>query len=107
MYGLLRGVRHGAFRALAMVVVFHGICFASFGGSKTKFASSVLAVRSHIIVAKYCGDSGLSTLVITSYMGVEGIAITAGEAERPETTIPRAMRSMVFRLILFTSWRSR
>ena len=42
-----------------------------------------------------------STLVITSYMGVEGIAITAGEAERPETTIPRAMRSMVFRLILF------
>jgi L-asparagine transporter-like permease len=42
-----------------------------------------------------------STLVITSYMGVEGIAITAGEAERPQTTIPRAMRSMVFRLILF------
>lgn len=42
-----------------------------------------------------------ATLVITSYMGVEGIAITAGEAERPQTTIPRAMKSMVFRLILF------
>ena len=41
------------------------------------------------------------TLVITSYMGVEGIAVTAGEAEHPETSIPQAMRTMVVRLILF------
>src|SRR5882672_3284400 len=41
------------------------------------------------------------TLVITSYMGIEGIAVAAGEAEHPETSIPRAMRTMVLRLILF------
>ncbi len=41
------------------------------------------------------------TLVITSYMGIEGIAVTAGEAEHPESSIPRAMRTMVLRLILF------
>ena len=41
------------------------------------------------------------TLVITSYMGVEVIAVTAGEAEDPETSIPRAMRTMVLRLIIF------
>ncbi len=41
------------------------------------------------------------TLVITSYMGVEVIAVTAGESEEPETSIPRAMRTMVLRLILF------
>jgi AAT family amino acid transporter len=41
------------------------------------------------------------TLVITSYMGIEGIAVTAGEAEHPETSIPRAMRMMVLRLIIF------
>jgi L-asparagine transporter-like permease len=41
------------------------------------------------------------TLVITSYMGIEGIAVTAGEAAHPETSIPRAMRTMVLRLILF------
>jgi L-asparagine transporter-like permease len=41
------------------------------------------------------------TITITSYMGVEGIAVTAGEAERPEVTIPRAMRNIVWRLILF------
>jgi len=41
------------------------------------------------------------TITITSYMGVEIIAVTAGEAERPEVSIPRAMRKIVWRLILF------
>jgi AAT family amino acid transporter len=41
------------------------------------------------------------TLALTSYMGVEIVAVTAGEAERPEESIPRAMRTIVFRLILF------
>jgi amino acid transporter, AAT family len=41
------------------------------------------------------------TLAISSYMGVEIIAVTAGEAQRPEIAIPRAMRTIVFRLILF------
>jgi amino acid transporter, AAT family len=41
------------------------------------------------------------TLVITSYMGVEVVAVTAGEAWNPEQTIPRAMRTMVWRLIIF------
>jgi L-asparagine transporter-like permease len=34
-------------------------------------------------------------------MGVEVIAVTAGEAQHPEQSIPRAMRTMVLRLILF------
>jgi AAT family amino acid transporter len=41
------------------------------------------------------------TLVITSYMGVEVIAVTAGEAQDPARSIPRAMRTMVLRLIVF------
>lgn len=41
------------------------------------------------------------TITITSYMGLEVIAVTAGEAEHPEVTIPRAMRNIVWRLILF------
>jgi len=41
------------------------------------------------------------TITVTSYMGVEIIAVTAGEAENPEVTIPRAMRNIVWRLILF------
>src|SRR5437016_14593703 len=41
------------------------------------------------------------TLALTSYLGVEIIAVTAGEAERPEESIPRAMRTHVFGAILF------
>ena len=41
------------------------------------------------------------TITLTSYMGVEIITVTAGEAEHPEVTIPRAMRGIVWRLILF------
>lgn len=41
------------------------------------------------------------TLVLTSYMGVEVIAVTAGEARDPERSIPRAMRTIVYRLIFF------
>jgi L-asparagine transporter-like permease len=41
------------------------------------------------------------TITVTSYMGVEIIAVTAGEAEHPEVSIPRAMRNIVYRLIVF------
>jgi amino acid transporter, AAT family len=41
------------------------------------------------------------TLVITSYMGIEVIAVTSGEAENPEKSIPKAMRNIVYRLIIF------
>lgn len=39
--------------------------------------------------------------VIFSYIGTEVIAVTAGEAKDPQTAIPRALRTMVSRLILF------
>jgi L-asparagine transporter-like permease len=39
--------------------------------------------------------------VIYSYIGTEIVAVTAGEATDPERAVPRAMRSMVGRLILF------
>jgi AAT family amino acid transporter len=39
--------------------------------------------------------------VIFSYIGTEVVSVTAGEARDPSTAVPRAMRSMVGRLILF------
>lgn len=39
--------------------------------------------------------------VIFSYIGTELVAVTAGEAKNPEQAVPKAMRSMVLRLILF------
>jgi AAT family amino acid transporter len=39
--------------------------------------------------------------VIFSYVGTEVVAVTAGEAHDPERVVPKALRSMVTRLILF------
>lgn len=39
--------------------------------------------------------------VIFSFIGSEVIAVSAGEAKDPQRTIPRAMRSMLARLIIF------
>ena len=39
--------------------------------------------------------------VIFSYIGTEVVAVTSGEAANPDEAVPRAMRSMLFRLILF------
>lgn len=41
------------------------------------------------------------SLTLTSYMGVEIVGITAGEAIEPDRTIPRAIRNVTIRLILF------
>ncbi len=40
------------------------------------------------------------SLTLTSYMGIEIIGVTAGEARQPAKTIPRAMRTVTARLIL-------
>jgi len=39
--------------------------------------------------------------VIFSFIGTEVVAVTAGEAEDPERSVPRAMRTMLLRLIIF------
>jgi AAT family amino acid transporter len=39
--------------------------------------------------------------VIFGYLGSEVVAITSGEAKDPAEAVPKAMRSMVFRLIIF------
>jgi L-asparagine transporter-like permease len=39
--------------------------------------------------------------VIFSYLGTEVVAVTSGEARDPETAVPRAMRNVVARLIVF------
>ncbi len=41
------------------------------------------------------------TLAVFSYIGVEVVAVTAGEAQDPERSIPRALRSVFWRLALF------
>lgn len=41
------------------------------------------------------------SFVIFSFIGTEIVAVTAGEAQDPERSVPRAMRTMLLRLIIF------
>ncbi|MEM3191414.1 MAG: amino acid permease [Candidatus Micrarchaeaceae archaeon] len=44
----------------------------------------------------------LATVVaIFSYIGVEVVAVTSGESKNPQKDVPRALRGMVLRLVLF------
>jgi len=85
------------------IVAFIGVgMFLLFGrGSHGTTALANLTQHGGFVPAGWKGVWFSLTITVTSYMGVEIIAVTAGEAERPETSIPRAMRNIVWRLILF------
>ncbi len=70
-------------------------------GSRSAIGLANLTQHGGFLPAGWKGVWLSLTITVTSYMGVEIIAVTAGEAERPEVTIPHAMRSIVWRLILF------
>jgi L-asparagine transporter-like permease len=70
-------------------------------GSRTALGLSNLTQHGGFFPAGWKGVWLSLTITVTSYMGVEIIAVTAGEAEHPEKTIPHAMRNIVWRLILF------
>ncbi|KLD61084.1 hypothetical protein WP50_05175 [Lactiplantibacillus plantarum] len=40
-------------------------------------------------------------IVLASYQGIELIGVTAGEAENPQSTIVKAIRSTVARILIF------
>jgi len=83
-----------AFIAVGIILIFGS-------GNRGSSAWSNLTQHGGFLPAGWKGVWLSLTITITSYMGVEVIAVAAGEAERPEVTIPKAMRNIVWRLILF------
>jgi L-asparagine transporter-like permease len=84
---------------VAFVIVGLALIFGI--GSRSAIGLANLTQHGGFLPAGWKGVWLSLTITVTSYMGVEIIAVTAGEAEHPETTIPHAMRSIVWRLILF------
>ena len=84
---------------LSFIVVGIGLIFGI--GTKQAVGLANLTQHGGFLPAGWKGVWLSLTITVTSYMGVEIIAVTAGEAQRPEVTIPRAMRNIVYRLILF------
>jgi len=84
---------------VAFIIVGLGLIFGV--GSRHALGLANLTQYGCFLPAGWKGVWLSLTITVTSYMGVEIIAVTAGEAERPEVTIPRAMRNIVYRLIGF------
>jgi amino acid transporter, AAT family len=84
---------------VAFIIV--GISLILGVGSRSAIGLANLTQHGGFLPAGWRGVWLSLTITVTSYMGVEIIAVTAGEAEHPEVTIPHAMRSIVWRLILF------
>jgi len=84
---------------IAFIIVGLGLIFGI--GSRHAVGLSNLTHYGGFLPTGWKGVWLSLTITVTSYMGVEIIAVTAGEAERPQVTIPRAMRNIVYRLILF------
>jgi amino acid transporter, AAT family len=84
---------------VAFIIVGLGLIFGV--GSRHALGLANLTQYGGFLPAGWKGVWLSLTITVTSYMGVEIIAVTAGEAERPEVTIPRAMRNIVYRLIGF------
>jgi len=92
---------------LAMIKVVAIIAFIVLGGAliigigQPAIGLSNLTAHGGFLPHGWTGVWLALTLVITSYMGIEVVAVTAGEAEHPEESVPRALRSLVARLIIF------
>jgi AAT family amino acid transporter len=86
--------------AIVIFIAIGGILIVGIG-PKPALGLSNLVVHGGLFPFGLKGVWLALTLVLTSYMGVEVIAVTAGEASNPEKSIPRAMRTIVYRLICF------
>ena len=84
---------------VAFILIGIGLIFG-FGSSRA-IGFSNLTAHGGFLPSGLRGVWLAMSLALTSYMGVEILGVTAGEASRPEQTIPRAMRTVTLRLILF------
>jgi L-asparagine transporter-like permease len=84
---------------IAFIIV--GLSLILVVGSRSAIGFDNLTRHGGFLPAGWKGVWLSLTITVTSYMGVESIAVTAGEAQHPEVSIPHAMRNIVWRLILF------
>jgi amino acid transporter, AAT family len=92
----------------AMIKVVAIVLFIVFGaallmglGPRPAIGFSNLTAHGGFLATGWRGVWMAMVFVIFSYLGTEVVAVTAGEAKLPEIEAPRAMRTMVGRLIVF------
>lgn len=92
----------------AMIKVVAIVLFIAIGtylilgfGHRPAIGFSNLTAYGGFLATRWRGVWMAIVFVIFSYFGTEIVAVTAGEAKNPEVALPRAVRTMGVRLILF------
>ncbi|MBZ5729296.1 MAG: amino acid permease [Acidobacteriia bacterium] len=86
--------------AIVLFIVF-GLALAMGIAPRPAIGFSNLTAHGGFLPAGWRGVWMALVFVIFGYLGTEVVAVTAGEARDPHTAVPRAMRTMVGRLIVF------
>src|SRR5215469_6210459 len=88
---------------VAAIVLFIGLGFALVFGVTPRPAIGFanLTARGGFLAKGWSGVWMAMVFVIFSYLGSEIVAVTSGEAANPQVEVPRALRFMVGRMILF------
>jgi amino acid transporter, AAT family len=86
--------------AIVVFIVF-GLALVTGLGPIPAIGFSNLTAHGGFLATGWRGVWMAMAFVIFSYIGTEVVAVTSGEAKNPATAVPRAMHSMVARLILF------
>lgn len=86
--------------AIVLFIVF-GVALLSGIGPRHAIGFANYTAHGGFLPTGFHGVWMAMVFVIFSYIGTEIISVTAGEAKDPARAVPRAMRSMVSRLILF------
>jgi len=88
--------------AIVLFIVFGLSLIAGVGpGPRHAIGFANLTAHGGFLATGWRGVWMAMVFVIFSYLGTEIIGVTAGEAKSPETAVPRALRTMSVRLILF------
>ncbi|HTX36896.1 MAG TPA: amino acid permease [Bryobacteraceae bacterium] len=86
--------------AIVLFIVFGAALLAGLGGRPAIGLGNYTAYGG-FLPHGFPGVWMAMVFVIFGYLGSEIVAVTAGEARNPEVAVPRAMRQMVTRLIVF------
>jgi len=86
---------------ILMIVAGVGLIFFGIGNGGEAIGLSNLWSHGGFFTGGGTGFFFALSLVVAAYQGVELIGITAGEAQNPKKTIPKAIQSIIWRILIF------
>nr|WP_058005073.1 amino acid permease [Heyndrickxia oleronia] len=84
-----------------MIVAGFGLIFFGLGNGGNAIGLENLWKHEGFFTGGWSGFFFALSLVIASYQGVELIGITAGEAKNPQQTLTKAIKSLIWRILIF------